>query len=365
MKLYYFYPDKQLQISNSATIDINNAIEEDLMTVPGINRELAKRIVTYRQSIGKFKKVEDIAPCVGAANFKRFYSEFHVTNVNNNNIGNSSKSLASNVSEYSMINAVVNINKATIFQLSKVTYITESDARKIVQYRQKKGKFKNINELVEPSKILNVQDFMKVKNQLTVSLKSRPSSYQSNSKINKALMNLSNPFSVTQNRQFDDNTYNICSWNLETFNVEKVENIDVKEVFCRTILENRVSILAVQGISSHKILENLVQELNFPSLESVKRHHNNDTSWKYYSTFQKTAYQSQTNKVDVNLGVGFVWNKNINASFTQQSYDIVLGTFKVSLYILHNVFNLYFYVFSLNDNSANVTKIILIFILGS
>ena len=346
MKLYHFYSDKQLQITNSATIDINNAIEEDLMTVPGINRELAKHIVTYRQSIGKFKKVEDLAPCVGAANFKRFYSEFHVTSINKNNIGNSSKSLASSLSEYSMINAVVNINKATIFQLSKVSYIKESDARKIVQYRQKNGKFKNINELVEPSKILNVQDFMKVKNQLTISLKSRPSSYQSNSKINKALIDLSNPFSVTPNRQFDDNTYKICSWNLETFSIEKGENIDVKEVFCNTILENRISILAVQGICSHKILENLVHELNFPSLASVKRHQNNDTNWKCYSTLQKTGYRSQTNKIEINLGVGFVWNKNINASFTQQSYDTVLGIFKVSLCILHNVFILYFCFFS-------------------
>jgi len=340
------YPVIDKPLPQTATIDINNAVEEDLMTIPGINRELAKHIVAYRQSIGMFKKVEDLAPCVGAANFEKFYNEFHVKNVNNN-LRNSSKSLVSNVSDLSIIHSVVSINKATIAQLSKIPNIRESDARKIVQYRQKKGNFKNINELVEPSKILNVQDFMKVKHQLTVSLKSRSSLYQPQSLMNNAQINFSNSFNTNSNRPslpqfsiFEENTYNVCSWNLEKCNIEKIENSGVKEVFCMTILENRVSILAVQGISSHKVLETLVYELNFPSLPSVEQHNNNNKNWKCYSSFKNFILQSHTTEFDSNVGVGFVWNSTSSASFTEHNYNTILGLFKIKEVTL-NLLNVY------------------------
>lgn len=38
-------------------LNINVATEEELMTLPGINRQTAKNIVEYRRQIGGFKKV--------------------------------------------------------------------------------------------------------------------------------------------------------------------------------------------------------------------------------------------------------------------------------------------------------------------
>ena len=50
-------------------LDINQASEEELMTLTGITRSIAQQIVEHRNAIGAFKKVEDLALVsgVGAA----------------------------------------------------------------------------------------------------------------------------------------------------------------------------------------------------------------------------------------------------------------------------------------------------------
>lgn len=42
-------------------MNVNTATEEQLMTLPGVNRQLAKEIVRHRQIIGRFKRVDDLA----------------------------------------------------------------------------------------------------------------------------------------------------------------------------------------------------------------------------------------------------------------------------------------------------------------
>lgn len=43
-------------------LNVNYATEEELMTLPGITRRIARNIVEYRQAIGgRFNKVEDLA----------------------------------------------------------------------------------------------------------------------------------------------------------------------------------------------------------------------------------------------------------------------------------------------------------------
>ena len=39
-------------------LNVNTASEEELMTLPGITRNIAQNIVEYRQAIGRFKKCE-------------------------------------------------------------------------------------------------------------------------------------------------------------------------------------------------------------------------------------------------------------------------------------------------------------------
>lgn len=42
-------------------MNVNTATEEQLMTLPGVNRQLAREIVRHRQMIGRFKRVDDLA----------------------------------------------------------------------------------------------------------------------------------------------------------------------------------------------------------------------------------------------------------------------------------------------------------------
>lgn len=42
-------------------MNVNTATEEQLMTLPGVGRQLAREIVRHRQVIGRFKRVDDLA----------------------------------------------------------------------------------------------------------------------------------------------------------------------------------------------------------------------------------------------------------------------------------------------------------------
>ena len=44
----------------SNTLNINSATQADLETLPGIGSSTASRIIEYRNSNGKFKKIEDL-----------------------------------------------------------------------------------------------------------------------------------------------------------------------------------------------------------------------------------------------------------------------------------------------------------------
>ncbi|OCT84705.1 endonuclease/exonuclease/phosphatase family domain-containing protein 1-like [Xenopus laevis] len=46
-------------------LDINKATEEELMTLPGVNRNLAQSITAHRRKIRGFRRVEDLALVTG------------------------------------------------------------------------------------------------------------------------------------------------------------------------------------------------------------------------------------------------------------------------------------------------------------
>lgn len=56
------------------------------MTLPGVTRSVAQNIVEYRQAIGRFKKVEDLALVtgVGAEKLSTIRPEICVTRKKNN-----------------------------------------------------------------------------------------------------------------------------------------------------------------------------------------------------------------------------------------------------------------------------------------
>lgn len=55
-------------------MNVNTATEEQLMTLPAINRQLAREIVRHRQMIGGFKRVDDLALVSGEYKYYSFVS---------------------------------------------------------------------------------------------------------------------------------------------------------------------------------------------------------------------------------------------------------------------------------------------------
>jgi competence protein ComEA len=49
----------------SKNLDLNTATEQELTTVPGINKDNAKKIVEYRKQNGSFKSWEDLKQIPG------------------------------------------------------------------------------------------------------------------------------------------------------------------------------------------------------------------------------------------------------------------------------------------------------------
>ena len=146
-------------------MNINTATEEELMTLPGINRQTAINIVDYRRQISGFKKVEDLALVsgVGATKLNEIRMEICVKNKKSSQSSSRSSSRTdmqapsierqsssmghSRQSSGAIVK--VNINTANVFQLMKVKGISQLLAENIVSYRDKKGPFKSVDDLVK------------------------------------------------------------------------------------------------------------------------------------------------------------------------------------------------------------------------
>ena len=158
-------------------LNVNTACEEELMTLPGINRETARNIVDYRRQIGRFKKVEDVALVsgVGATKLAQIRSEICVSHRQASIASSLSASQAdmSNAetvifredeesrlsrdsrpsSAKSLVGAStamsININQANVFQLMKVRGLSQQLAENIVTHRDRKGAFKGVDDLLK------------------------------------------------------------------------------------------------------------------------------------------------------------------------------------------------------------------------
>lgn len=133
-------------------LNVNLASEEELMTLPGISREVARSIVDHRKAIGRFKKVEDLALVrgIGADKLEQIRPEICVSRKLNGSSSSRAQSFDSLKSQDSRLtirtNKSVNINKATVFELQNVRGITQEIAASIVDYRNRKGPFKRVSD---------------------------------------------------------------------------------------------------------------------------------------------------------------------------------------------------------------------------
>lgn len=128
-------------------LNINLANEEELMTLPEITRETARAIVEHRKAIGRFKKVEDLALVrgVGAVKLEQIRPEICVNKSCTSSRAPSVDSLRSSDSRLTLkCSRLIDVNKATVFELQCVHGITQEVAAAIVHHRNKRGCFKEV-----------------------------------------------------------------------------------------------------------------------------------------------------------------------------------------------------------------------------
>jgi len=123
--------DSKLTISNVTRPDLNLASAEELKKIHGIGEVLAVRIVKYRNKIGGF---------VGDVQLKDVYGLS----------GEVRKEILKSYTVKPSPNfKVLNINKATVLQLSELPYLDYELAREIVNYKQLHETIHNFEELAK------------------------------------------------------------------------------------------------------------------------------------------------------------------------------------------------------------------------
>lgn len=115
------YPKKQI------VLDINQATAEDWQSLRGIGATYAKRIVNFREKLGGFSSVEQIAETFGLPD-----STF--------------QNIKTNLKQSPVLHTIA-LNTATLDELKAHPYIDSRKAAAIISYREQHGKFRSLDEL--------------------------------------------------------------------------------------------------------------------------------------------------------------------------------------------------------------------------
>lgn len=146
-------PEKEAQPAKNyaaryAVIDVNFADTSALISLPGIGSKLALRIVTFRDKLGGFYSIDQIAETYGLPD-----------------------STFQNIKQYLKLDnpsvKKININTATVDELKVHPYIKFSIANTIIAYRNEHGAFSKIEDI---KKVMVVTDeiYKKIAAYLTI-----------------------------------------------------------------------------------------------------------------------------------------------------------------------------------------------------
>ncbi|KAE8597298.1 hypothetical protein XENTR_v10016419 [Xenopus tropicalis] len=310
-------------------LNINSATEEELMTLPGVTRQVAQNIVEYREYIGGFKKVEDLALVsgVGAAKLEQVKFEICVSSKGGSS-QHSPNSLRKDTEYGQHLSAArFNLNTASAAQLMNLRGLTQEMVQDIVQYRSQHGPLKSIEDLVKVESI-SPSLLDKIRHQFYVQ-RSRPSSTHTNGGLHFMAKPHPSPTSISLHSEDLDfppggptqfistrppvelfggeregkPVLRVATWNLQNCSLDKASNPGVREVVCMTLLENSVKLLAVQELSDKDALEKLCTELNQPSLPNIRKWKGIRGSWKCVISEKPLSSSSEKEEY-----FGFMWD---------------------------------------------------------
>lgn len=254
-----------VNVNNNNLININNATEDELLLLPGINHHLAENIIQYRQLNRGFKKLDELLLINGIT-----YSIYERIRYDLK-IDLSSEKLPSNKKK------LININVATNNELCTIPDLTPILIKRIIERRERKGPFRFIEDLLKIKGmnyiiLANIRSYITVDDQqisksINESSIPEPSPTDLYPTLNKNKNNNNNatsdslslasllletlppelqnilrssttqrPSSKCKNNQ---TYFRFASWNLQQLTNDKVQNPGVREVVCRTILEHK------------------------------------------------------------------------------------------------------------------------------
>ncbi|CAL8391628.1 unnamed protein product [Gadus morhua 'NCC'] len=240
-----------------------------------VNRPMARSIVEYRDCIGGFKKVEDLALVNGIGATKLEIIKVEICVSSRTSSSQHSPSSLRRDPEHMSSCSGMNINTATPPQLMSIRGITEKIARNIVAYRTQHGPFKSIEDLVRVDHI-NCSLPDKIRFQVFVERSRTPST---NTNGGLTYTGRSHPSPTSFSLRSDDldlppggptqmvslrprvapapgprdgrAAVPLATWDLQRCSSEKANNPGVKEVVCMTLLENEPpKTICLQPISS-------------------------------------------------------------------------------------------------------------------
>ncbi len=130
----------------NARVDINQATAEQWQQLPGIGPAFSKRIIAYREKLGGFHSVEQVAETYGLPDsvFQSIYLQLRP----------------------SPVLRTIAINQASIEELDAHPYVNKSDAKLLVNYRKQHGSYPNIDAIgnlygLEPGFITKVGPYLR------------------------------------------------------------------------------------------------------------------------------------------------------------------------------------------------------------
>ncbi|XP_046426088.1 endonuclease/exonuclease/phosphatase family domain-containing protein 1-like isoform X2 [Neodiprion fabricii] len=328
----FAYDDDGLKVDR---MNLNTATEEELMTLPGISRAVARNIVCHRQAIGRFHRVEDLVLVsgVGAYKLELVRPEICVASAN---ASTSSSQASISLNSSGNTGSLLDINSASVFALQGIPGLNQELAANVVERRHRRGFYQSLDELAKvrgigKHRLAIIKPYLKIVVDSDGSVTPTPSNGTSSSlgtnpqmtstPVSNGVVKISskvprvngiNPsahvtndietssgitedeiwelLSVASPRPLTPSNYStklegrtsfrIATWNLERFSVDKACNPGVREVICRTILENRLSLLALQEIESSEALAKITLELNSPILKRVRDWQGNRKVWR-------------------------------------------------------------------------------------
>lgn len=134
-------PEQTKELIKSKSIELNSANFYEIKTSLKVTDKQAGMVISYREKLGGYTSISQLNEVYGLENFD--LSNLSEVSVNTQEI------------------RVIDINEATFKELVAHPYLSFSDVKKIVNYREMHGEFSNL-EQIHQNNLINLKQYRKI-----------------------------------------------------------------------------------------------------------------------------------------------------------------------------------------------------------